>query len=188
MEQFDSYDAYVAALTDYKIEQALAAAETKRADAERQRQVEAETARLRSSWNARVTAAIQKYPDFEDVALKRDTAIPPGSLIDAWVLEHKTGADVLYHLQSHPDELHALLAQPVIDQAETLALLSQRFNGSSSRTAAAGTGSAPAVVSPAPRPPNPVRTSPQHASDEPPGEDASLADHERYYPVRQARA
>ena len=117
-----------------------------------------------------------------------NTAIPPGSLIDAWVLEHKTGADVLYHLQSHPDELHALLSQPVIDQAETLALLSQRFNGASPRSATVATGSAPALVSPAPRPPNPVRTSPQHASDEPPGDDASLADHERYYPVRQARA
>src|SRR5207248_2168357 len=52
VEQFDSYDAYVAALTDYKIEQAIAAADAKRAEAERQRQLEAETARVRSSWNA----------------------------------------------------------------------------------------------------------------------------------------
>ena len=55
------------------------------------------------------------------------------------------------------------------DDAQTRALLSQRFNGASPRSATVATGSAPALVSPAPRPPNPVRTSPQHASDEPPG-------------------
>jgi hypothetical protein len=187
-DQFQDYGEYIEALTDWKTDQKLAAAETKRAETERQRAAQAEQQRLQSSWSERVTAAKTKYPDFEDVALLTDTAIPQGSLIDGWILEHKAGADVLYHLQKHPDELQDLLSRPLFEQAESLALLSQRFNGHSSRTPAAATGSAAAHSStPAPRPPNPVRTGPIRASDEPPGDDASLADHEKYYVPRRRR-
>jgi len=73
----------------------------------------------------------------------------------------------------------------VLDQAEQLALLSQRFTGHPPRTAAATSGSAPAPAPPPPpRPPNPLRTGPVKASDEPPGPTASLLDHERYFPYR----
>jgi hypothetical protein len=186
-DQFQDYGEYIEALTDWKTDQKLTAAETKRAEAERQRTAQAEQQRLQSSWSERVTAAKTKYPDFEDVALLTETAIPQGSLIDGWILEHKAGADVLYHLQKNPDQLHDLLALPLFEQAEQLALLSQRMNGST-RTQTVATGSAAAPVStPAPRPPNPVRTGPIRSSDEPPGDDASLADHERFYVPRRRR-
>lgn len=187
-DQFQDYGEYIEALTDWKTDQKLAAAEQKRQQAEQQRAAEAEFQRLHTSWEQRKQAARTKYPDFDAVALEASTAIPPGSLVDGWILEHKAGADVLYHFQKHPDELSDLLALPLFDQADALALLSQRLTGQASRSQAAPTGSAAAPVSPpAPRPPNPVRTGPIRAGDEPPGDDASLADHERFYPVRRAR-
>lgn len=139
---------------------------------------QAEAVRLSSSWKDRTEAAKTKYTDFEAVAYA-PTQIPQGSLVDAWILEHKAGADVLYHLQKNPTELHAMLALPLLDQTEALALLSQRLT---SGMQAGGTGAAaPPPVPRAPRPPTPVRTSPQSTGDEPPGDDASLADHEKYY-------
>ena len=188
-DQFTDYGDYIEALTDWKTDQKFAAAEQKRADTEHQRALVAEQQRITTSWTQRVTAAKAKYPDFEDVALLADTPIPQGSLIDAWILEHKVGADVLYHLQKHPDELDTLMAQPLFEQAEALALLSQRFNGSPSRSVAAPTGSVPAPPSPpVPRPPNPVRTGPMHSGDEPPDDEhSSLADHEKYYQPRRRR-
>jgi len=187
--QFTDYSEYVEALSDWKTDQKIAAWETKRQQAEQERIAELDRQRLTKSWTERVTAAKAKYPDFEEVALQSDTTIPQGSLIDAWILEDETGADVLYHLQQHPDEVQSILNQSVLQQAKALALLAQRFNGSSSRTAAVATGSAPAPSStPTPRPPNPVRTGPLKSGDEPPDEEvASLADHERYYQSSRGR-
>src|SRR5438128_1194328 len=187
-DKFSDYSEYVEALTDWKTDQKLAAAEQKRQQAEQQRAAEAEATRIETSWETRKVAARAKYADFDDVALLAPTTIPAGSLIDAWILEDETGADVLYHLQQHPDEVQTMLNQSVLQQAKSLALLAQRFNGST-RTAAAPTGSAPAQpVVPTPRPPNPVRTGPLRTGDEPPDEEvASLADHEKWYAPRRAR-
>src|SRR5213075_2410760 len=187
-DQFTDYGEFIEALTDWKTDQKLTAAEQRRAQAAQQAQAEAEARRIETSFNQRKAAARQKYDDFDAVAINAPTRIPIGSLIDAWVMEHPTGADVLYHLQKHPDDLDALLAQPVLEQAESLALLAQRFNGHG-RTAAAGTGSVPASSHPsAPKPPNPVRTGPLRSGDEPPDEEAaSLADHEKWYASRARR-
>src|SRR5437867_4433559 len=188
-DQFTDYSEYVEALSDWKTDQKIAAWEAKRQEAEQARAAELDRQRLTKSWTERVTAAKAKYPDFQEVALESDTAIPQGSLIDAWILEDETGADVLYYLQQHPDEVQTILNQSVLQQAKSLALLAQRFNGSPSRTAAAATGSAPAPSStPTPRPPNPVRTGPLRTGDEPPDEEiASLADHEKWYAMRRRR-
>jgi hypothetical protein len=187
-DQFQDYGEYIEALTDWKTDQKLAAAEQKRQQAEHERAVKAEQTRLATSWTQRVKAATSKYPDFEEIALQAPTRIPAGSLIDGWILEHKTGADVLYHLQKNPDDLDDLLGLPLYEQAERLALLSQRF-AQPSRVPAAATGSAATAPSPpAPRPPNPVRTGPMRAGDQPPDEEvASLADHEKWYPMRRRR-
>ncbi len=189
-DKFDDYSAYVDALVDWRTEQALTAYQAKQQQVEQERARQSEQQRLASSWAERVTAAKAKYPDFENVALLTDTRIPQGSLIDAWILEHKAGAEVLYALQKDPAALDRLLNLPLFEQAESLALLSQRFNGNgSSRTAAVATGSVPALLSPSvPRPPNPVRTGPIKSGDDPPDpERSSLYDHEKYYWQRDAR-
>src|SRR5206468_8887014 len=182
------YGAYVTALSEWIADQKITAWEAKRQQAEQQRIADAEARRIHTSFEERKAAARLKHPDFDAVALESETAIPAGSLIAAWILEHKTGAEVLYHLQSHPDELDALLKGPVLEQAESLALLSQRFS-SNGRSRAAETGSAPATNgSPPPRPPNPVRTGPLRSGSEPPDPDkASLAEHERYWSQQRSR-
>src|SRR6267378_567277 len=98
----------------------VARAEYDRQTAETQQK--AETARLSAQWRERVTAAKAKYPDFEQVALLAPTSIPQGSILDAWIIEHKFGADVLYHFQKSPTELQQLLALPLLDQVEALTL------------------------------------------------------------------
>lgn len=134
-----------------------------------------------NTFKARTDDAAKAYPDFQAVALDAESKIPPGSFIDSWVWEHPTGAHVLYHLQKNQDEIARIHALPPFEQLSELSLLGQRL--SQPRTVAATTGSAPApvAVTPAPRPPNPVRTGPVKAADEPPGDNASMAEHERFY-------
>lgn len=163
-------EAWGDALTDWKL-----------SEKERTSREQTERQALATSWNTRIDAAKAKYPDFEDVALLAPTRIPPGSLVDAWILEHKTGADVLYFLQQHPAELDAMLKQPVIDQAEALSLLSQRL-AAPLRSQAMPTGAvATAPVSSVPRPPTPVRTATVRVADGPPDGELSIAEHEKHY-------
>lgn len=162
---------------------AAQAAQTRATQADQQR---SEAARLETQWKAGVTEAKAKYPDFEAVAFA-PTRIPKNSLIDAWILEHKTGPSVLYHLQGHGSELDTLLALPLFDQVEALTLLSQRL--APTRTAAVTTGAAPAPgIHPVSRPPTPVRTGPMRPADEPPDpEQASLSDHTAYFGTPRSR-
>ena len=151
----------------YRQERAAERQQAQRAQQDEQRRT------AMTSWAGRVTSAKEKYPDFEDVALKQPapwlqpdgTAYPQAAALDAFIMEDEVGPDVLYYFQSHRQELDALLAKPVFQQVRDLALLSQRL-ASSGRESSGVTGSLPkpkAVVL-APTPPNPVRTEPQRTS------------------------
>lgn len=114
---------YLEALTDYKV---ALNEETREARAEAQRrtsQQEAERKRLAESWGKRVEAAKGKHADFEAVALLAPTSIPPGSLMDAWVLESEHGAEVLYHLQKNPTDVSRILALTPHQQVRELVAL-----------------------------------------------------------------
>lgn len=148
----------------------------------------AEKDRLAQSWSRREGVAKGKYADFEKVAYA-PTRIPQGSMVDNYIIEAESGLDVLYHLQKHPAELDAMLALSLFDpatgtypQLEALSSLARRL--APGRQSAVDTGSAtpaPAATR-LPRPPNPVRTGPiAIATDEPPGDDASMAEHEAYW-------
>jgi hypothetical protein len=143
---------------------------------QRQREVQQQIA---VGWHQQVTAAMTKYPDFQAKAKIAEAYIPEGSVMDGWILSQPGGADLMYHLATHLDELQTIKGMGPFEAARTLTLLQQRLtpDGESAQT-----GSAPAPPTlRAPRPPNPVRTGPMSTGDEPPGADASVADHERYF-------
>lgn len=142
-----------------------------------------------TGFKSRTDAAAKQYADFQTVALDADSKIPVGSLIDSWVWEHPAGPHVLYHMQKNPDDIARIHALPALEALSELSLLSQRLMSPQPRTVAAVTGSAPApvAVTPAPRPPNPVRTGPVKAANEPPGDDASIAEHEAFYNQQRRR-
>lgn len=179
IDDFDDYGVYLEAVTDWKI------ADARATDRDTQ-QREAETTRLATSWRDRVEAAKAEYPDFEAVALLAPTSIPQGSLVDAWILEHKAGAKVLYHLQKHPDALQSLLTMPLFDQVDGLSLLAQRLTGPAPSSVATGVPATP--HSRVPRPPTPVRTGPVRATEEPPGDEADLDAFGQFYGSPQPRA
>jgi len=152
---------------------------------ERERQQEQakaqESYRLATSFAEKIQTARAEYPDFDAVALHAPSQIPRGSLIDAWIFEHASGAKVLYHLQKDPAEIARILRLPLLDQAEALTLLAQRLQPSS-RAATVSTGAVPTLVSaPAPRPPTPVRTGPMRTATDLPSDDASLDEHEKFF-------
>jgi len=153
---------------------------------------EVERDRLTADWTSRTEAARDKYDDFEQVALLKPTRIPAGSIVDAFILEDEAGADVLYHFQKNDAELDRVLAMAPFKAVKFLSLLSQRLADPDSaptraRIPAATGPERAAPHQPVTRPPTPVRTVPAARADEPPGDDASLAEHERAYGQRQRR-
>lgn len=154
-------------------------AEQTHARAQQRRQA-AEQATIKS-FGDRVQAAKQKYDDFEAVAFG-PSPIPAGSPTDAFIMEDDNGADVLYHLHGHPDELTELLRMPVLQQLKRLALLSQRFETPSEPAERTGAAAGHLKVVLPPRPPTPVRTEAQRVSGPPPTDGSlSVAEHAKKF-------
>jgi hypothetical protein len=154
---------------------------------EAQRAQRAAEAERETRWNTGIAAAKAKYPDFEAVAFAPGAhGIPEGSIVDSWILEHESGAQVLYHLRRNPAELAGILRQSPLQAIQSLALLTQRITTNGAAAAGNGTGSAPAptVIVQPPRPPNPVRTeatAPDRDGQPDPAAPMSIADHAKHW-------
>ncbi len=151
-----------------------------------QQRQQAERSRY-ESFTTRVNAAKQKYPDFEQVALVQPSRIQMESVIGHYIMEHKAGAELLYHFQKNDADLTRVLALPVLEQIDELALLAHRLTAPKAPVVAP---SRPVVQPPvvAPRPPTLVRTGAPTTTDEPPGDDnMSIDTHAKYYGPKAVR-
>lgn len=99
-EDFDTYEAYTEALTDWKLEQR----ERERARQEAERQVF-------ETWLARIEAARQAHPDFDEVV---DSDTPVSAAMQQAILESEQGAEIAYWLGKHPEEAARIAKLPPI--------------------------------------------------------------------------
>ncbi len=113
------------------------------------------------------------------------------------VVQHATfqaGPRAAYYLATHLDELRELTADTLIGEdapgfaaavAATKRLLTRLVapeqRSPSTRTAAGSTGAARATPSIAPKPPTLVRTGATRDAEDLPGDESSLADHEKAF-------
>jgi len=111
VDQFETYDAYVEALADWKFQQRIMQsqmeAERQRQAAEMQRQQQELESRVRT-YKERVAEAASRYEDWDEVTNK-DVLVPPSASIA--IVELDNGPDVTYYLGKHPEiveELHSL--------------------------------------------------------------------------------
>jgi hypothetical protein len=139
------------------------------------------------AYQARTQAFAAKTPDFDTVT-KPVIATNLPELLVAAIIESDKGPEFVYALGQHSDVLDEFVlltdSKPV-----TEALVASVQRRLSQRVQAAPTGSAaeslPSYIPP--RPPNPVRTGPIRTGEELPGDDASLAEHERAYGPKRRR-
>ncbi len=82
---------------------------------------------ITKAFDDRVKKAREKYPDYDAKALGV-TSIRENSPIDIWIMDPTSnGAEVLYHLQTHPGEFARIDALPVAQQLRELAKLELTF-------------------------------------------------------------
>lgn len=110
----------------WEARQVLKAERETAAKTAQQQKAEATAREKAKQWSERVTAAQAKYPDFDAKAFG-PTEIEAGSPIDVWVMESEQGAELLYHLQTHPEEIRRIAALPAVHQVRELARLEDKL-------------------------------------------------------------
>lgn len=114
--KFKTYDEYVEALTDWKLqEKTRAEAEARRID---------EEGRLLAG---RIAKAEERYPDFRAVALNPDVPISPAMY--SALVESEAGADIAYWLGKNPNEAGRIAALSPIAAVKEIGRLEQRLTG-----------------------------------------------------------
>lgn len=131
-DAFDDPDAYDTALADWAkregvrevetrlaTERTAAEAETTRKTQEAARTAqEAEQAKLNADWTAKRTTAVEKYPDYAEVAEAEGLKI--SDPMAAAIVLSENGTDIAYHLGQNPDvaERIAGMANPMMQFVE----------------------------------------------------------------------
>lgn len=149
-----------------------------------QREMAATNARIETAYKAGALEFVKTAPDFNAVVAAAAHKPTPPALFSAIMSDPANGPRWAY-LMAKSDDLFDDLFSFTVNlpfSPETVAMVQRRLKA---RMPAADTGSAAPQTRPiTPRPPNPVRTVPTaRPASRPPGETASLSDHERAYPV-----
>lgn len=98
-DKFQSYDEYTEALTDWKVRQALDGVGARARQAQEETEARQQAAKVVEA----LRPAVEKYEDFEEVALRDD--LPVTQVMGEAILDLGTvGHDVLYFLGQHPKE------------------------------------------------------------------------------------
>jgi len=103
MEDFETNEDYVEALTDYKMDVKLT--ERDKVNAEKASQEKAETAQAKAQegFNEQITKAREKHDDFDDVVMNNQNVAITADMLNV-MQESSLGAEVAYHLGKNPEE------------------------------------------------------------------------------------
>lgn len=126
--EFQDYESYIAALTDYKVDQKMTGFH-QQGEAQRQQQYQREQAQFVQK---RLSTAASKYEDFNEVALSED--VPISQAMAAYISESDAGGDVAYFLGKNLDEAERIHNLSPTRQVIALDKLAEKLNGSPSNT------------------------------------------------------
>ena len=134
-EDFDSHEAWVKASIRYEAKKLL-----------EEEKAQAETSKRQQSWNDKAEQARSKYEDFDEAL--QDAPAPSPSVAEV-LAESPLGAEVAYHLATHPDIYRRINQLGPVAAARELGILEASF---------AVKSEAPKQITKAPKPVAPVTT------------------------------
>lgn len=137
-DKFTTYEEYVEALADWKAEQKGVALinqfKQEQEQAAKKAQQDEAFKQAQEHWKAQVEKAIEKHPDFVEVALAKESPIPENSIPDGFLAKSEHGADILYHLSKNPDEIKSILKLDPFDQVRALIKLEVSLSEAPAKT------------------------------------------------------
>lgn len=99
---FEDEDAYLEALTDWKISERLRVQQEKTEQEVKSKSEVTENATINQSIDSMVESGREKYEDFEEIALDKDLRITPDMV--GIIVESEISADIMYFLGKNPDK------------------------------------------------------------------------------------
>lgn len=136
--QFQDYESYIAALTDYKVDQRMQGV---RQQTEQQQRFNSQREQA-TQFEAKLTTAAAKYADFHDVAFSDD--VPITQPMAAAIARLKDPGEAAYFLGSNTDEAQRISRLDPVDQVWEIKALEARLKSPPSLT------KTPAPISPSP--------------------------------------
>lgn len=151
LNQFDSYEAYQEALTDWKVEQKLA----ERAQMEAMQRRQAEIEQVKTQYLAKVEQTKAAHADFDDVVTPMLVHAVDRLGLGEAIATSEVGPQVLYHLGKNPEDLKRIAGLNPLAAARELGRLESRLVQSTPKPTTSQTPTKP--TAPAAAPLAPVR-------------------------------
>lgn len=128
-EDYETYEEYVEALTDWKTDQAVSA---KLAELETKQKTTREEEALTDDFMVRVSEAEQKYPDFSAVAFAEGIPYDKSPVLAEAVATSEHFADVAYYLGKNPEKAAEIAAMNPVDIVRAIDRIEATFSGEKS--------------------------------------------------------
>ena len=142
-DEFDTHDAYVEALTDWKVESKLSAERTKTTQA----QVQSESQKIATSHQERTQEFVKTHPDFTEVIHELDDGSPVSLTLREVIVNSENGPELMYNLAKNPKEFERINALTPLAAAREIGKFEAKFAKPSGQTETKTT-KAPAPVNP----------------------------------------
>jgi hypothetical protein len=143
---FKDYDAYVEALTDWKADQKVNEALSKR-DTERAREAETQAQQAKVNvFSERQQAIREALPDYDEVIGMSDVQI--ANHVGDALIRSKKGAELAYHLAKNPDVAEQLNAMHPLDAAVELGSIAANLTFEKPTPVVKPVSKAPAPIAP----------------------------------------
>lgn len=178
LQDFETLEAYQEALTDWKIDQRDA---KQKAEAE-QAKAKSAAEKIQAAWDSSEQTARAAHADYDEVleSVKAPDGPGAGAARQA-MLEDEAGAEILYYLGTHPDELKRIAALQPLAAIMAIGRISAAVTQKPSEA-----GNGKRTVSGAPKPPpalsRPAKTATDNVMDE-----NTARDFKRWSKAREAQ-
>lgn len=149
-EDFEEYDAYVEAVTDYKVEQKVEELRFNEAQATQA----SEARETMDNFRKNLEKTRTKYEDWDEVAAEANVTIPPIATNAIFSLEN--GPDVVYHLAKNREVAESLSEMSELEAVMEIGRISASLQGEAKGKEAEKTGEKKPPVATAPAPIKPV--------------------------------
>jgi hypothetical protein len=125
-DDFKTYGEFVEALTDWKTDRKLEAAEAKRAEDRARSEAENKGKAVTDAHNLRVDEAKTRYPDWDKAFKGLDDNSYTDPMV-VFIFESDRGPDVTYYLATHREELERIAKLSPVRQVAALAKIEEQF-------------------------------------------------------------
>ena len=143
LDKFDNFEDYMSARVAYEAERVVETRLGKVQQQEAARKAMEAQQSVMTSWQDKQHAAIEKYPDFEEVV--GESEAPISREMGQAIVESDFGTDIAYYLAQHPDEAKAIAQLSPIRQIAAIGKLEAKVTQPVARKLT----EAPAPITPA---------------------------------------